>query len=150
MDDDDDVLLAAPRVVAPVRGTRPDVGAVADDVLVVHEVGDPEDPLRRDGEVVEQARVGVGRRRLGDRLVVVDVEGEPDLDAPALRLQQRGRDQLRGLLLEVEVVQGEIERFLGFRKEPGRILGDLECGLTSVPESAELDVRRSRGPASRR
>jgi hypothetical protein len=117
---------------------------------VVHEVGDPEDPLRRDGEVVEQARVGVGRRWLGDRLVVVDVEGEPYLDAPALRLQERRRDPLRGLLLEVEVVQGEIEGLLGLREEPGRILGDLERGLTSVSESAELDVRRSRGPASRR
>ena len=117
---------------------------------MVHEVGDAEDPLRRDGEVVEQARVGVGRRRLGDRLVVVDVEGEPDLDAPALRLQECRRDQLRSLLLEVEVVQGEIEGLLGLREEPGRILGDLERGLTSVLESAELDVRRSRGPASRR
>ena len=81
---------------------------------------------------------------------MVHVEGEPDLDAPALRFQERRRDQFRGVLLEVEVVQGEIEGFFGFRKEPGRILGDLECGLTSVPESAELDVRRSRGPASRR
>jgi hypothetical protein len=116
----------------------------------VHEVGDAEDPLRRDREVVEQARVGMGRGRLGDRLVVVDVEGEPDLDAAALRLQERRRDQLRGLLLEVEVVQGEIEGLLGLREEPGRVLGDLERGLTPVPESAEFDVRRSRGPGSRR
>jgi hypothetical protein len=117
---------------------------------VVHEVGDAEDPLRGDREVVEQARVGVGRRRLGDRLVVVDVEGEPDLDAAALRLEQRRRDQLRRLLLEVEVVEGEVEGLLGGGQEAGRVLGDLERGLTPVPKSAELDVRRSRGPGSRR
>jgi hypothetical protein len=81
---------------------------------------------------------------------MVDVEGEPDLDAAALRLEQRGRDQLRRLLLEVEVVEGEVEGLLGLGQEPGRVLGDLERGLTTVPESAELDVRRSRGPGSRR
>jgi hypothetical protein len=117
---------------------------------VVHEVWDAEDPLRRNGEIVEETRVGVGRRRLGDRLVVVDVEGEPNLDAAALRLEQRRRDQLRRLLLEVEVVEGEVEGLLGGGQEAGRVLGDLERGLASVAKSAELDVRRSRGPGSRR
>jgi hypothetical protein len=117
---------------------------------VVHEVGDAEDPLRRNREVVEQARVGVGRGRLGDRLVVVDVEGEPDRDAAALRLEQSRRDELRRLLLEVEVIEGKVEGLLRLGEEAGRVLGDLERGLTPVPESAELDVRRSRGPGSRR
>jgi len=117
---------------------------------VVHEVGDAEDPLRRNREVVEQARVRVGRRRLGDRLVVVDVEGQPDLDATALRLEESLRDELCRFLLEVEVVEGEVERLLGLGQEAGRVLSDLERGLTPVPESAELDVRRSRGPGSRR
>ena len=67
-----------------------------------------------------------------------------------LRLEQRRRDQLRRLLLEVEVVEGEIEGLLGGGQEAGRVLGDLERGLASVPKSAELDVRRSRGPGSRR
>jgi hypothetical protein len=117
---------------------------------VVHEVGDAEDPLRRNGEVVEQARVGAGRRRLGDRLVVVDVEGEPDLDTAALRLEECSCDELRRLLFEVEVVEGEVEGLLGLGQEPGRVFGDLERGLTPVSQSAELDVRRSRGPGSRR
>jgi len=75
----------------------------------VHQVGHAEDPLRRDCEVVEEARIGVGWGRLGDRLVVVDVEGEPDFDAAALRVEEGGRDELRGLLLEVEVIEGEVE-----------------------------------------
>ena len=57
MDDGDDVLLPAPGVVGPVRRAGPDVFAVPDDVLVVHEVGHAEDPLRRHVEVVEQGRV---------------------------------------------------------------------------------------------
>jgi hypothetical protein len=117
---------------------------------VVHEVGDAEDPFRGDGEVVEKARVGVRRGRLGDRLVVVDVESEPDRDAAALRLEESRRDELRRLLLEVEVIEGKVEGLLGLGQEPGRVLGDLERGLSPVPESAELDVRRSRGPGGRR
>ncbi len=81
---------------------------------------------------------------------MVDVEGEANLDAAALRLEERRRDELRRLLLEVEVVESEVEGLLGLGQEPGRVLGDLERGLAPVPESAELDVRRSRGPASRR
>jgi hypothetical protein len=38
LDHDDDVLLACPRVVGPVRRTGPDRVAVPDDVLVVHQV----------------------------------------------------------------------------------------------------------------
>ncbi|CAB4771258.1 unannotated protein [freshwater metagenome] len=44
---DEYVLLGVPRVVGPVRRTRPHRCAIADDVLVVHEVGDTVDGLGR-------------------------------------------------------------------------------------------------------
>jgi hypothetical protein len=113
---------------------------------VVHEVGHAEDSLGRDVEVVEEIRVAVGRSRLGDRLVVVDVEREPDGDSPPLRLEERARDELGRLLLEVEVVQCQVEGRAGGGEEVGRELGDLQCALTSVRQGADFDVRRSREP----
>jgi hypothetical protein len=55
-------------------------------------------------------------------------------------------DELRRLLFQVEVVEGEVERLLRGLKEAGRVFGDLERGLTPVFQRAQLDVRRSRGP----
>jgi hypothetical protein len=77
---------------------------------------------------------------------VVDVEGEPDLDAPPLGVEERAGDELRGGLLQVEVVEGQVERILRPREEVGDQLGDLERGLASVGQCADLDVRRSRAP----
>jgi len=77
---------------------------------------------------------------------MVDVEGEPHLDPAALRLEEGVGDEPRRLLLQVEVVEREVERRLRAREEAGRVLGDLERGLTSVLQRAQLDVRRSRGP----
>jgi hypothetical protein len=112
----------------------------------VHQVGHAEDALCRDVEVVEQVGIGAGRRRLRDRLVVVDVEGEADVDAAPLRLEQGAGDELRRRLLEIEVVEGEVERLLGAGEELGRQLGDLQRGLPSVRQGADVDVRRSREP----
>ena len=53
-DGDDDVLLARPRIDRPVRRARPHRGAVAHDVLVVHEVGDAGDRLRRERERLDR------------------------------------------------------------------------------------------------
>ena len=49
---------------------------VADDVLVVHQVGDAGDRPSLDGEGRDQQHVGLGRRRHRDRVRVVDVVGE--------------------------------------------------------------------------
>jgi hypothetical protein len=113
---------------------------------VVHEVGHAEDPLGRDVEVVQEIGVAVGRGRLGDRLVVVGVECEPDCDAAAAGLEEGIGDELRGVLLEVEVVEREVERRACAGEEVGYELGDLERGLTSVRQGPDGDVRRSRGP----
>jgi hypothetical protein len=77
---------------------------------------------------------------------VVDVEGEPHLDSAALRGEETVGDELRRLLLEVEVVEREVERRFRAREEAGGVLGDLARGLTPVAERAKLDVRRSREP----
>ena len=77
---------------------------------------------------------------------MVDVEREAHLDAAAPRIEEGGGDELRSLLLEVEVVEGEVERLPCTGKEVGRVLGDLERGLATVRQCAKRDVRRSRGP----
>jgi hypothetical protein len=112
----------------------------------MHQVGDAEHALGRHLEVVEKARVGVRGRRLGNRLVVVDVEGEPDGDPALPGIEERARNELGRLLLQVEVVESEVERLLRAREEAGRELGDLERGLASVRQGADFEVRRSRGP----
>jgi hypothetical protein len=112
----------------------------------VHQVGHAEDPLCGDVEAVQEVRVGAGRGRLRDRLVVVDVEREPNGDAPRVCVEKRARDQLRRVLLQVEVVEREIEGRARLCEEAGRELGDLERGLASVRQGADVDVRRSRGP----
>jgi hypothetical protein len=77
---------------------------------------------------------------------MVDVEGEPHRDAALLSVEQGGRDELCGLLLEVEVVEREVEALLRSAQEAGDELGDLERALTPVRQGADVDVRRSRGP----
>ncbi len=77
---------------------------------------------------------------------MVDVEREPDGDSAALRLEQRVRDEPGRLLLEVEVVEREVQSLARVGEEAGREPADLERGLASVRQGADVDVRRSRGP----
>ena len=106
---------------------------------MVHEVGDSWDRLGRHLEAVDQARFAPCRREERRRLLVVDVECEADRDAPLLCLDDLVCDDLRGRLLEVEVVQREVEAPLGCLEESGEPLGDLERGLAAVGEGVRLD-----------
>jgi hypothetical protein len=138
-DDDDDVLLAAPGIVRPVGRARPDGLAVADDVLVVHEIRNARDPLRRHVQTVDQRWLAAWRRRDGDGPLVVDVEREPDRYAFPGRIGECARHQTRGRLLEVEVVEGQVERLPGPGDELTDVLGDLEGALAPVGQCVDLD-----------
>ena len=92
-DPHDHVLLSAPRVVGPVGRARPDVRGVADDELVVHEVGHSGDPAGRHRERLDGLGLRLGRRRHRDRPRVVDVVDEPDRDAALLRGEERREDE---------------------------------------------------------
>jgi hypothetical protein len=70
---------------------------------------------------------------------VVDVEGEPDGDAPPRRVREGARDETGCGLLEVEVIEGEIERLLRAGDELTRVFGDLEGALTAVRQGSDLD-----------
>ena len=88
---DDDVLLARPRVVGPVRRAGPDRSLVADDELVVHQVGDARDrrASRPGSASIALGRVS-GRRRHRDRAGVGDVveRGAPRRRAAPRRAAQ--------------------------------------------------------------
>jgi hypothetical protein len=62
--------------------------------------------------------------------------------------QQGAGDELGRRLLEVEVVEGEVERLLRGRDELAGVLGDLERALAAVREGA--DVERQAYPRVRR
>jgi len=70
---------------------------------------------------------------------VIDVEGEAYGDASARGVRQSARDEPRGGLFQVEVVEGEIEGPLGGRDELPGVFGDFEGCLTPVGQSANLD-----------
>jgi hypothetical protein len=108
---------------------------------VVHEVGDARDRLRGDVERIDQGRLPLRLReeRLG--LLVVDVEGEPDGDAPALRLGDRARDDGRGRLGQVEVVEREVEASLGRAEEVRQRPSDVEGALAPVRQGPDVDAQ---------
>jgi hypothetical protein len=79
---------------------------------VVHQVGHSRDPLRGHIEGVHLIGVGARGSGLGNRHIVILVEGEADRDSTALRLEERARDELRRRLLEIEVVERDVEGLL--------------------------------------
>src|SRR5262249_10350838 len=109
--------------------TGPDLRAVADDVLVVHEVGDAGNAPRREPAGLQHPDVGVGRGRDGDRLLVVDVVDEAPLDAALERAVERVDDRRLCRAVHAEVVQGDVQRVLRtvevLRDPPGDRLGLL-------------------------
>ena len=58
--EDEDVLLPRPRVVGPVRRAGQDGALVAHGELVVHQIRDASDRLRRHAEPADEHRVGSG------------------------------------------------------------------------------------------
>src|SRR5262249_32818840 len=105
---DDDVLLSRPGVVRPVEGPGPDGVAVADHVLVVHQVGDARDRARRSTYRHDVGWVAFGWRRHGDRPRVVDVVGDAGCDtAGDGRLERADDDRLR-LAVEAKIVEGHV------------------------------------------
>jgi DNA gyrase/topoisomerase IV subunit A len=79
---------------------------------------------------------------------VVDVVREADGDATLCRRREGARDELRGRLLEIEVVEGEVERLSRRRDELTGVLGDLERALAAVRQCP--DVERQAYPLARR
>ena len=118
LEGDDDVLLTRPRVVRPVRRAAPHRCAVADDELVVHEVGDARDAASRDGERLDRGGRRLGRRRHRDRAGVGEVVQQPHLDAALYGAEQRGEDECPRVGLEADVVERDVERRRACERKP--------------------------------
>jgi hypothetical protein len=139
LDDHDDVLAAGPGIVGPVRRAGPDRPPVADRVLVVHQVGNARNRLRRDGETVDQGGLAAGRGEDGRGLLAVDIECEPDRDPAFLRVDDGAGDDPGGRLEEIEVVQRQVEASSCVVEESGEAFSDLQRGLPAVRERMCLD-----------
>ena len=148
LDRHDDVLLARPGVVGPVRRAGPDRLAVADDELVVHKVGNPRDAARRDRERLDRLRHGLRRGRDDDRRGVGDVVEKPDGDAALRCGEERREDERARVRLEADVVERNVERRARLREEAGDLARDVRGALASVGQRRDPD-RRVRGRAGR-
>jgi hypothetical protein len=111
LDDDDDVLFSCPRIVGPVRRAAPDGSAIADDVLVVHQVRPARNTRGLEGERLDQVWLRLRRRRHGWTIVgLVDVVDEPHVYAALMRADDRITDDVARLILQPDVVERELER----------------------------------------
>ena len=99
--------------------------AVADDVLVVHQVGNAGDGARRDGQGRDRLGNRARRRRYRDRPRVVDVVDEPNRDTPLVRGQKRRQNERACVGLEADVVYGDVEARACGPEEGGELAGDL-------------------------
>ena len=129
----DDVLLPGPessvQLVDPVKRR-----AVADDVLVVHEVEDSRDSARLDREPLDRIRRRLGWRRDRDRPWVSHVVEEADRDSALYRGQERGQDETAGIGFEADVVNREIEALRRLGEELGEEARDVGGALAPVGE----------------
>ena len=129
--------------IEPVQTSR----AVADAVLVVHQVGDRRRWRASRREGLDRLRPRLGRRRHRDRSRVGDVVDEPDADATLVRGEQRGEDERAGVALEAHVVEREIEARPRVVEERRDLAGHARRGLAAVGERRQLErqaVRRAR------
>ena len=125
---------------------RPDGVAVADDELVVHEVGDARDPARLDGQRLDRLGLRLGRRRNRDRPGVGHVVEETHRDAALHRGEERREDERAGVGLEADVVERKVERRRACERKPG------DARATSAgrcPPSVSVSIPISRRPAVR-
>ena len=137
--DHDHVLLSQPRVFGPVGRARPDRLVVAHDVLVVHQVRHTGD--RPDGHLEgrDQHPVGLGRRRHGDRVPVVEVVDESHSHPSRRGRLDRAADDPGRAAVEVEVVVGEVQRRPGTAHKGGDLLRHRDGGLAPVGQSSHLE-----------
>jgi hypothetical protein len=78
------------------------------------------------------------RRRNWDRARVVDVVDDPYSHPSALRAYERFGDGSLLVAVELQVVEGHIERPLGGGQEPCDLPCDLERGLPAGKERSDL------------
>ena len=140
LDDDDDVLLARPRIVRPVRRAAPDRVAVAHDVLVVHQIRPAGNGRGLERQRLDQIGLGLRRRRDGRTVVdLVHVVDEPDVDAALVRTDECAADDVARLVVQPDVVERELERLARAVDERRDLARDVQRRLAAVGERVNLD-----------
>ena len=74
---------------------------------------------------------------------MVDVVDEPDGDAAVLGAAESPLEDLRGLVVQPNVVERELEALLRRAEELGHLVGDVDRGLAAVAIEPKLDHRSS-------
>ncbi len=141
VDAGEQVLLERPGSLGPVRRAGQHRAAVANGVLVMHEVRDPGNRPRCDRQALDELRDRPGRRRDWDRSRVVDVVGKPHANATFARLLERPADGLGLRAVHLDVVEGEIEGLPRLGEESRDELCDRECGLLTGRQRRDLEHR---------
>jgi hypothetical protein len=106
---------------------------------VVHQVGRPRDAGGREGERLDEIRLGARRRRdRRPRAVLVDVVCEADGDPAVGGREERALDRAGERIGEPQVVDRDVERLLRLREPVGEQAGDLLRLLAAVCERADV------------
>jgi hypothetical protein len=105
----------------------------------MHQVGDAGNGGSREGQLLDEGRLGVRRRWDIRVLSVVDVVREPDGDAALRRADERALDDLLQVVRQMEVVDGDLERLLRAGDEVRQCAGRAFRRLGAVGERVDVD-----------
>ena len=139
LDDRDQVLLPRPRVVRPVRRPGPHRRPVADDELVVHQIGPALDTDGPEGKRFDELGLGLRRRRDRDAVRAIEVVEQANVDTALVRTDESVPHDVPGVVVQADIVERELERSLGAVEEPGELARDVESQLAAVGERVQLD-----------
>jgi len=109
----------------------------------VHQVAKAGDRLDRDAERLEDRGLGGRRRRYWDRVAVILVVDEPDLDAARLGSADRVGNSVADRARQADVVERELEaaaRALDEVDDPPR---DVLRRLASIGQLVEVETQKS-------
>ena len=144
------VLLTGEGVVRPIRGTGPHGGAVAHDVLVVHQRAHVVDAPRRDLEAVDLLRARSHRSWCRGVTRALHVERHPDRDPSRRSRLKRVGDPRARPFARVEVVDRDVDRSRRRGDERDQRRRHRLGGLTAVGQEVGLERAHDTCAHSRR
>ena len=107
----------------------------------MHQVRPARNGRGLEGKRLDQARLGLRRRRQWQSPLVVAVEvvEKPDVHAPVLRADERVADDVGGVVVQPQVVERQLERVFRRRDEIRDLVRDVERRLAAVRQCLNRD-----------